>query len=377
MAEPKATRSKPAGRRLREGFSTGTAAAAAAKAATLFTLGCAVPQRLDTPLPGSGRLAVPISSCRAEAQGGARAAVVKDGGDDPDATHGAAIEAVVRLVPGGSSLDVRILGGSGVGVATLPGLPVAVGAPAINPAPRCQIEAAVREAAAGFRGCVEVTVEVPDGAAIAARTMNPRLGITGGISILGTTGIVRPLSHEAWRAAVDQALSVARAAGLAFVVLTTGRTSERLYLKHFPATPPLAVVQAGDHFAHALGSAGRQGFARITLAVFFGKLLKQAQGLGDTHASRGRIDFARLAETCRAAGLSRAAAGEVGRANTASQALEVLLAAPRGGAAIRAVLGRALGSARGFAGPGPELSCLLFHRGGRLIAQGADGQEKS
>lgn len=362
--------------RLRDGFTTGTAAAAAAKAAVLSALGAEVPPKLDTPLPDGGRLGVPIAACRVEGQG-VRASVVKDGGDDPDATHKASIEAVVRLAPGNpgnpgnGGVRVRISGGRGVGVVTLPGLSVKVGEPAINPGPRRQIEQAVREAAglAGFQGGIWVLIEVPDGEALARKTMNPRLGIQGGISILGTTGIVRPLSHDAWRAAVSQAMAVARAAGLGRVALTTGRTSERLFLQHFPDTPRLSVIQVGDHFAHALAEAGRLGFAEVVLAVFFGKLVKQAQGLPDTHAKHGRIDFAALAALCREAGLPEGAAAQVAASNTASQALETLLPGPCADAALDAVARRALASARGFIGPGPRLSCLLFHQDGRLLCR--------
>lgn len=349
---------------LRPGFTTGTAAAAATKAALLLLLRGERVSEVDTPLPvgathapgeasAPGRLRVPVARCVLEGEG-ARAVVVKDGGDDPDATHGAEIQALVHVSAGPAPLRVILDGGTGVGRVTLPGLAVPVGRAAINPGPRGQIEAAAREVAedAGDRGGeVRVLVEVPEGEALARRTMNPRLGIVGGISILGTHGIVRPFSHDAWAASVTQALRVARAEGHDLAVLTTGRKSERLYLEHFPRTPERCLIQAADFFGHACAEAGKLGFRRIGWSLFFGKLVKQAQGFENTHAHQAEIDFPLLARWCADAGANPALARAAAGANTARQVLGLLREAESGALPVllRALAQRAGERVRRFA----------------------------
>jgi len=309
---------------LRTGRTTGTCAAAAAMAGVRFLLAGEHPETVDVPLPPGGSLAVPVARME-PGGGGVRVTVVKDGGDDPDVTHGHDIQAVVRLEHDGTEPPAVILdGGRGVGHATLPGLPVAVGEAAINPEPRKQIEAAVRLAAQGFAGRVRVTVEVPEGETLARATMNPRLGIEGGISILGTQGVVKPYSHASWKATVEEGLSVARAMGLDHVVFTTGRRSERFYLERHPGTPPQALIQAADFFDFSLRAAAARGFRHVTWAVFFGKLVKQAQGLDSTHAKVHPVDFGLLAERCREAGCDPALLPAVRGANTAVQVLGML-----------------------------------------------------
>ncbi len=344
---------------LRQGFTTGTAAAAAAKAACLVLAGRPVPEIVDTPLPlvggERGRLAVPVARVEREGQA-MRGVVVKDAGDDPDVTHQAEIHAVVAIAPGKTGPSVQILGGQGVGKVTLPGLPVAPGQPAINPEPLEQIQAAALEGAQGL-GAISVTIEVPEGERLAQKTMNPRLGVTGGISILGRTGIVRPYSHAAFLASVEQGLDVARAAGLDTVVLATGRKSERLWLEGEPGFPDLGVVQAADLFAEATKAAAQRGFQRIGWALFFGKLVKQAQGHGNTHAHEADLDFAELARLCAEQGAASDTVRAVGQANTARQALDLLADDPAK-ASVAAELTRLAGQqARKHAGPG----CEIFH----------------
>lgn len=355
---------RPGGKRggkaaLRSGFTTGSAAAAATKAAIGFLLHDETPKRIDIPLPTQGRLTIPVHAIAAEG-GGARAVVVKDGGDDPDATHGHEIHAIVRLVAHHISLNIHLEGGSGVGRATLPGLPIAVGQAAINPAPRAQIMAAAREAAKDFCGDIDIIIEVPQGEVIAAKTLNPRLGITGGISILGTQGIVKPYSHEAYRASISEALDVARAAGLRKAVFTTGRRTERLYLESRPETPPLAMIQAADFFAHSCRAAAERGFTSITWAVFFGKLAKQAQGLEYTHARTHPLDFDLLAERCARAGAAPELLPAIRSANTARQVL-AMLGAPEVRERLMASLKDiACGHARAFAARDIQTSCMVF-----------------
>jgi cobalt-precorrin-5B (C1)-methyltransferase len=315
---------------------------------------------VDVPLPAGspGRLSVPVAWVRAEA-GGARAGVVKDGGDDPDVTSGLVIEALVRLDHGP---DIEVEGGRGVGRATLPGLPVAVGRAAINPEPLAQIAAAVREglAEAGSAAGARVLVEVPDGERAARATMNPRLGILGGISILGRTGIVRPFSHASYTASIAEALDVARAAGLDEVVFTTGRRSDRFVQALRPDLPAQAVVQAADFFGFANREAARRGFRAIGWSVLVGKLVKQAQGLDSTHAGDADVDFGRLAGLCGRAGLDPDRCREVAEARLARQVLAILADSPRRPAILALLAAEAAAQARRMAGPGPLVRYYLF-----------------
>ncbi|WP_300157752.1 cobalt-precorrin-5B (C(1))-methyltransferase CbiD [Solidesulfovibrio sp.] len=355
---------------LREGFTTGTAAAGAAKAAARLLLGGEALASVDVPLPGGGRLTVPVAEVRLE-DGGAFAAVVKDGGDDPDVTHGARIGCRVEPWPLAASGEVVVAGGEGVGRVTLPGLPVAVGEPAINPAPRAQIAAAVAEAAAlsGFAGGLRAVVTVPGGEAMARKTLNPRLGIVGGISILGATGIVRPFSHAAWEASIAEALDVARALGHEVAGFSTGRRSEALLRAMLPHLPETACVQAADCFAFALGAAAKRQFREIVWAAYPGKLVKMAQGLPNTHAHKGDTDFSALAGWCRQADWPEALSRQAATANTARHAFEMAPGAAAK-AALAGVLARAaLGHMRRFAGPGPDVELAVFDFDGALLVR--------
>lgn len=353
---------------LREGFTTGTAAAGAAKAAARLLLSGERLAAVDTPLPGGARLALPVVELTLH-QDTARAVVIKDGGDDPDATHGARIGCRVTCRPDEAG-RLTVEGGQGVGRVTLPGLPVPVGQPAINPAPLAQIKAALAEAAAaaGYAGGLVAVVEVADGEAIAQKTLNPRLGIVGGISILGVSGIVRPFSHQAFRASIAEGLDVARALGHDTVGLASGRRSEALLARHCPELPETARIEAADFFAFSLKQAAKRGFSRILWATFGGKLVKMAQGLANTHAHQGATDFSVLAAGCREAGWPETACRAVARANTARHAFE-LAPTPAAKAALAELLARqALGVMTRFAGPGPALElCVFDFDGSRLV----------
>lgn len=349
---------------LREGFSTGTAAAAATKAALTLLLTGRCPAEVDVPRPpghDGPPLAIAIESCVLEA-GGARAKVIKDGGDDPDVTHGAAIEAFVTL--GGDDLVIR--GGRGVGKVTRPGLPVAVGEWAINPAPLEQIKASVLEILGG-QGTA-VTIEVPDGEVLARKTLNPRLGIVGGISILGTRGTVRPFSNQAWQATIASGLDVAKAAGLTRAGMSTGGRSERLLMARYSGWPDTAFIQAADHFAFAMRAAAERGFSHVAWGVFFGKLVKQAQGLADTHARSADMDFSLLAERVRGAGLGSELATQAARANTAMQVLELVDGHPGAEVLYQGLLADAARHAVDFAGGRLTVAHHLFAFDGRLLA---------
>ena len=366
-------------RPLRTGFTTGTAATAAAQAALALLLGRRV-EAVEVNLPAGGGLLVKVVSVRLLAPGQALATVVKDAGDDPDVTHHADIQAQVRLEPrAGKRSRITIKGGSGVGRVTKPGLELAVGQPAINPVPRKMIRAALRQlwrqqGPAGEPLRCEVTILVPQGQRLATHTLNPRLGISGGISILGTTGLVKPFSHEAYVATIDSGLAVARAAGLAEVVLTTGRRSEKQAMALRPDLAETAFIQMADFFAHALKAAGRT-MTVVGVVSFFGKAVKQAQALACTHARQGSPDLARLGDWLEQAGAPPALAREVAGANTARHALEVLRQA--GCLDLAAALGPPLLAAmRKFAGPAPGLWLCLLDYDGSLLHKAAQPGER-
>jgi cobalt-precorrin-5B (C1)-methyltransferase len=349
-------------RRLKTGFSTGTAAAAATKAALIYLLSGQTPDTVQVDLPGGGQLEIAIARIESEDGGRVRATVVKDAGDDPDVTHRAEIQAVVEPLRATEPEDIVIKGGQGVGVVTLPGLPVQVGEPAINPVPRQMIETAVRQVwiANGGQGKPAVTVEivVPEGERLAAKTLNPRLGIVGGISILGTTGLVRPLSHEAYTATIDSALDVARALGIDEVVLTTGGRSEKAAQALRADLPPQAFVQMADFFGYALGRAAEAGFKKVGLVSFFGKAVKQAQAVEHTHAHRAALELGRLAGWLDAAGAEADLTGAIAGANTARQALDVLR--DRGRLDLVAEVGRRMLEAMaGFTGKRPAVWAVV------------------
>lgn len=372
---------------LREGFTTGSAATAAAMAAFGGLLGLSFPDAVDCPLPPfretpdapplpAGRLSIPVETAALCGET-ATATVIKDGGDDPDATHRARIEANVELldpalaVPAGEELEILmpgplpllLRGGPGVGRVTLPGLPVAVGEPAINPVPRRQIQAGLREVAArcGYRGGARVTLSVHDGESIARKTLNPRLGILGGISILGTHGTVRPYSHDAWKASILEGLNVARAVGCPRVFLSTGRRSERLLQDLFPLDREQAFIQVADFAEFSLHSAVETGFHTLVWGCFFGKLVKLAQGLGHTHAHAAPLEMEQLARWCAdaASGDTRELTRAVAACTTANQALEFILPRPDADDMLRALALRAKAVAESFA-PGAHVDMILF-----------------
>jgi cobalt-precorrin-5B (C1)-methyltransferase len=305
--------------KLRTGWTTGTCSAAAAKAAALLLRDGDPPAEVEVPLPrGDQRPAFPLLRCELDGDA-AVAVVVKDAGDDPDVTHGAHLTARVWLrdAPG-----VELRGGEGVGRVTRPGLGLEVGGPAINAGPRGQITAAVGEVLDLETTGAVVEISVPDGAKMARRTSNPRLGILDGISILGTTGIVRPFSTAAWRASVGQAIDVMDAQGWRTVVLTTGGRSERAARKLEPALDEVCFVEVGDFVGYALKRAVSLGFERVLFVGMVGKLSKLAAGIMMTHWTRSKVDPAFLAQLTAQAGGDAALVAAVAEANTARHAYE-------------------------------------------------------
>lgn len=301
---------------LRTGFTTGACATAAASAACGALLAGRWERAVTITLPRGERPRFELESTQS-GPGWAEASVKKDAGDDPDVTHGARIVARVAAAPPGAG--VRFHAGEGVGRVTRPGLPIAPGEPAINPVPRQMMRtalAAIAEAH-GQSADFDVTISVPGGAELARQTWNPRLGIEGGISILGTTGIVRPYSCAAWIASIHRGVDVARAAGLRHVCGATGATSERVAQARL-GLPDHAMLDMGDFAGGMLKYIARHPIERVTIAGGFGKLTKLAQGALDLHSGRSQVDFAQLEGWAGAAGLDP---DGIRAANTAQEVL--------------------------------------------------------
>ncbi|REE95725.1 cobalt-precorrin-5B (C(1))-methyltransferase [Thermomonospora umbrina] len=323
-------------RALRTGWTTGACASAAAKAATALLRTGEPADHVQIALPSGNRVTFKVEDSALEGER-ARAVVVKDAGDDPDVTHGAHITARVSWsdTPG-----IELDGGEGVGVVTKPGLGLEPGGPAINPVPRRMITHAVAEALLGDdldaapedagapadpesgRG-VRVVISVPDGERMARKTTNKRLGILGGISILGTTGIVRPFSTASWRASVEQAVSVMAAQGESTLVLCTGGRTEKGAMKMLPKLPDVCFVEVGDFTGAALRRAVEHGLRQVVFVGMAGKLTKLASGILMTHYTRSRVSTELLGEITTDMGGTPELAAEVAVANTARHAYEL------------------------------------------------------
>ena len=310
---------------LRRGWTTGACATAATKAALTALLTGEFPDPVRITLPKGQQPAFALAAERLDADC-AFAGIVKDAGDDPDVTHRALICATVRRARAGDGVVFRA--GSGVGTVTLPGLPVAVGEPAINPVPRRMMRAVVEEvsSAAGVDPDVVVEVSVPGGERLAEKTWNPRLGIVGGLSILGTTGVVVPYSCSAWIHSIHRGIDVAIAAGYEHVAGCTGSTSERA-VQALYGLPDSAMLDMGDFAGGLLKYLRRHPLPRLTIGGGFGKLSKLAMGHMDLHSGRSQVDMARLAAWVRDLGGGADLAGEVEGANTANQVLQAASAA--------------------------------------------------
>jgi len=327
-------------KKLRSGYTTGACAAAAAKAAAILLLGTKArkcesakaedfltsqlprfrAKEVEIPFPDGSRVKFKIQNSKFKIEGStaiATASVIKDAGDDPDVTNGAEIVAEVAIVrkrgsaevrkqktselPGLPTYELLVKGGKGVGIVTKPGLPVPVGEPAINPVPRKMIQEAVMEAMHSRRGVLryaptmEITISVPNGEKLAKRTLNSRLGITGGISILGTTGIVKPISSEAWTATITFSMDVAKAMGHQEIVLSAGRSSEKAHIKRYGLADECYVLM-GDYLEYSLQEGKNHGFKKIHICAQWAKMLKIAMATPQTHVRFGAIDIKKAVE---------------------------------------------------------------------------------
>ena len=358
----------PPDRPLRPGWTTGACAAAAAKAAFVALHTGTFPDPVTLRLP-KGRAPAFALARKERSEGRATASVIKDAGDDPDVTHGAEIVATVTPSPRGAGIAFRA--GAGVGTVTRAGLPLAVGEPAINPAPRRMIAENIEDAAREIGVSADATVEIsiPGGAEIALRTLNARLGIIGGLSILGTTGIVKPYSCSAWIASIHQGVDVARAAGLLHIAAATGRSSEDAARKLFNL-PEIALIDMGDFAGGLFKYLRRHPLPRLTLVGGFGKMAKLGQGHLDLHSSRSRLDLAQLAETARGAGANETTAARIAGAAGGGEALAVAPGfAPK---LAEAVAGEARATAARELGANIAVAACVFDRSGNLIGR-ADG----
>ncbi len=270
------------GKRLRCGYTTGTCAALAAAGAARYLTEGTWPETVSLRTPKGWRVEVPLEACRAE-PGRAICAVRKDGGDDVDRTHGARIEAAVALI---ESPGIAIQGGPGVGRVTKPGLDQPVGEAAINRVPRQMIARAVEEvlSAAGYEGGASVVISVPEGEVIARQTFNPRLGIEGGISILGTSGIVEPMSAQAVVDTIALELRQAAAQGEKRLILTPGNYGLDYLRRQGMDQWEIPVVKCSNFIGEALDEAVLDGFSEILLVGHVGKLVKLAGGIFNTHS---------------------------------------------------------------------------------------------
>lgn len=297
--------------KLRRGWTTGACATAAVKAALNALWGAGFPDEVSITLPKGETPDFEVINPR-QGNGWAQVSIIKDAGDDPDVTHGCEVIARVCASAGG----VRFLAGSGVGIITKPGLPIAVGEAAINPKPREMMQAVVAEMAVQFGQMpdVEICISIKNGARLAEKTWNPRLGIKGGLSVLGTTGIVRPFSCSAWIASIHRGVDVARASGQTHVAGCTGATSETTVQTHYDL-PDHAMLDMGDFAAGLLKYLRRHPVERLTIGGGIGKMTKLAQGARDLHSGRSQVDFPALADMTGDARLNHA--------NTALEAYEI------------------------------------------------------
>ena len=354
---------------LRRGWTTGACATAATRAAYEALLTGTFPDPVSITLP---RGETPSFALAVEGfgSGEAMAGIVKDAGDDPDVTHGALVISTVRHGAKGTGVVFRA--GTGVGTVTLAGLPVPPGEPAINPVPRDMMRSEVAAVAErlGAEGDVEIEISIPDGEKLAEKTWNPRLGIKGGLSVLGTTGIVHPFSCSAWIHSIHRGVDVARAAGLPHVAGATGSTSEAT-VQALYGLPDIAMLDMGDFAGGVLKYVRKNPVPRLTLAGGFGKLTKLAQGHLDLHSGRSQVSFDDLADRLGALG---AASETCDRARTANTALEVLRIADADGRPIAMSVARdARRTARGVLGTAPVvLDVVIVDRNGNIIAQDHD-----
>ena len=357
---------KPSGA-LRRGWTTGACATAAARAAYEALLTGEFPDPVVIRLPRGQRAEFSLAEKKLE-NGTATAGVIKDAGDDPDVTHGALIK--VKVAPAPTGAGVAFAAGDGVGTVTLPGLPLTVGEPAINPKPRAMMAAAIGELAAeyGAEADITITVSIPGGAELAERTSNARLGIVGGLSVLGTTGVVIPYSCASWIHSIHRGIDVARATGLNHIAAATGRTSE-IAVRDFYGLPEQALIDMGDFAGGVLKYLRDHPVARLTLAGGFGKLSKLADGHLDLHSGQSEVDVSHLAARLAAIGADEQTVTAAGKAPSAGAVMA--LAHENGVAAdlANAVATGAREVARAALAGAADVEVIVVERDGTIVGR--------
>ena len=308
--------------KLRTGFTTGTCATAGAKAAILSIIHQRKIDFVDVTLPKKSQIRIKIDNCKFS-DCSAMYSVIKDGGDDPDVTHGAEIITDVSLTekPG----EIEIDGGEGVGRVTKPGLGLDIGSAAINPTPKKMIRENILEIAEDLlsQKGIKVLISVPKGKELSLKTDNPRLGIIGGISILGTSGIVIPYSTASFAAAIRQSIDVTLAMGDSTVVLTTGGRSED-FSKKIIDLPDHCFVQMGDFSGYTIQLCAKRGIKRAYVAGFIGKLTKMGMGVKQTHVKGSKVDMEFLADLAKKCNASQEVINGIKKANTARHVFEII-----------------------------------------------------
>jgi cobalt-precorrin-5B (C1)-methyltransferase len=349
---------------LRRGWTTGACATAATKAALTALLTGEFADPVTITLPRGEQPSFALARCARLDDGGFMAAIIKDAGDDPDVTHLAEIRSTVRRLPAGSGIVFK--GGVGVGTVTKPGLPLAVGEPAINPVPRRLMTEVVQELAKAhdIPADIEIEISVPAGIDLAAKTWNPRLGILGGLSILGTTGIVNPFSCSAWIASIHRGIDVIRAAGLSHAAACTGSTTETAVQRLY-GLPDFAFIDMGDFAGGTLKYLRHHPIEKLTLAGGFGKFCKLADGFLDLHSGRSQVNHDHLADAARGLGADAALIEKVRSANTAMEVLELTLAARIDLATALAVKAQAVASEA--CDHAVNIEILIYDRKGGLV----------
>lgn len=356
------TREQPAP--LRSGLTTGSCATATSLAAARLLLGGESNDAVSITLPKGKVVQMRLEFCRLISQG-AEAGTLKDAGDDPDVTHGALLYSQVRLL---AEPGIRFVAGTGVGTVTRPGLVLAVGEPAINPVPRRMISEHLQRLAdeCSYPGGFEVTVNVQGGEQLALKTMNPRLGILGGLSILGTSGIVRPFSCAAYIASIHQGIDVAHTNGYTHIAACTGNASEDT-MRRVYGLPEIALIEMGDFVGAVLKHLRKVPVPRLTLCGGFGKISKLAAGHMDLHSRHSSIDLPQLAGWAADIGADAALQASIITANTSQQALALAHAAgiPLGDA----VCAHALAFARSVVPAQVQVEVFAIDRQGGIVGR--------
>ncbi|WP_428325045.1 cobalt-precorrin-5B (C(1))-methyltransferase [Nitrosopumilus sp.] len=309
-------------KKLRTGYTTGSSATAASKAALLSIIKQQKIEEIEITLPKKSTIKIPVNSCQFE-KNKAKCSVIKDGGDDPDVTHGA--EIIVELTFNDNKNQIEIDGGEGVGIVTKPGLGLEINKPAINPVPKKMITENLQEIGENMlkeKG-IRVVISVPKGKELGPKTDNPRIGIKEGISILGTSGIVIPFSTASYAASIRQNLDVSIAMGNDTVVLTTGGRSED-FAKKIVDLPEHCFVQMGDFSGYTIQQCGKKNIKKAYVVGFIGKLAKMAAGVKQTHVKGSKVDMNFLAELAKKVNANGKIIEDIKKANTARHVSEII-----------------------------------------------------